>query len=86
MQLSNAIRQRIINLVKNRKTNMKKLCEISDVNYSTLISFMTGSTKILTLNTLYKLCLGLKIDLVDFFDDKMFQDTLDEHEKNQNKK
>lgn len=81
MQLSNAIRQRFINLISNRKTNMKKLCKDSNVNYSTLISFMIGKNKTITLNTLYKLCLGLQIDLVDFFDDNLFQDTFDEHEK-----
>lgn len=81
MQLSNAVRQRFINLISDRKTNMKKLCRDSNVNYNTLISFMIGRNKTITLNTLYKLCIGLNIDLVDFFDDKIFQDAFDEHEK-----
>ena len=42
---------------------------------------MVGRTKIIKLTTLYKVCIGLGIELVDFFDDKVFNEIVDEHEK-----
>ena len=81
MLLSVAVRQRIINLAKSKNLTLKKLSKISHVPYSTLINFMSGQGQTLTLSTLYNLCLGLEIDLVDFFDSNLFIDALDEHEK-----
>lgn len=45
------------------------------------MGFMYDTNKTLTINTLYQLCLGFEIDLVDFFDSDLFKDVLDEHEK-----
>ncbi len=81
MLLANAIRQRIINLTSLNHISLKELSRISNVSYSTIINFMSGKGKTLNLNTFYNLCLGLKIDLVDFFDSPLFLDVLDEHEK-----
>lgn len=80
MLLSVAIRQRIINLSKEHNLNFSELCRKSDVSYSTLMGFMYDTNKTLTINTLYQLCLGFEIDLVDFFDSDLFKDVLDEHE------
>ena len=82
MQLSNAIRQRILNLAELKNLKLIELAKAADVSYSTLISFMVVQTKTLTLNTLFNLCCGFNIDLVDFFDDELFRDVVDEHEKN----
>ena len=81
MLLSVAIRQRIINLSKEHNLNFSELCRKSAVSYSTLMGFMYDTNKTLTINTLYQLCLGFEIDLVDFFDSDLFKDVLDEHEK-----
>jgi len=81
MQLSNAIRQRLIYLTKSRKNSLKELSRISNVSYSTLTSFMIGKTRTLTLKTLFDLCEGLEISLFDFFSDPIFNDVVDEHEK-----
>ena len=81
MQLSNAIRQRLINVSKVNGISLKSACKKCEVSYSTLISFMVGKTKIIKLTTLYKVCIGLEIELVDFFDDKVFNEIVDEHEK-----
>ena len=77
MHLSNAIRQKIIELMGDM--NFSELAEISNVHYTTLISFMNGKNKTITLNTL---CEGLKINLYDFFDSYLFDNIIDEHEKN----
>lgn len=81
MLLSVAIRQRIINLVSINHINLKELSRRSNVSYSTLINFMSGKAKTITLSTLYDLCLGLNVSLLNFFDSSLFNDVLDEHEK-----
>lgn len=80
MDLSNAIRQRIIELMGNM--NFSNLAKVSDVPYTTLVSFMNGKNKTITLNILYDLCDGLKINLYDFFNSYLFDNIIDEHEKN----
>ena len=81
MLLSVAIRQRILNLTKSKHISLRELSRRSNVSYSTLINFMIGKGSTITLSTLYKLCLGLNIELVDFFNSSLFIDVLDEHEK-----
>ncbi len=80
--LSNAIRTRIINLAKyNKIKSLKKLSEKSNVYYSTLRNFMSDSVKTINSNTLYAICCGLNIDIVDFFDSPLFVNLIDEHER-----
>ena len=81
MLLSVAIRQRIIYLTSSKHINLKELSRRSNTSYSTIVNFMSGKGKTLTISTLYNLCLGLNIDLVDFFDSSLFVDVFDEHEK-----
>ncbi len=81
MLFSNAIRQRIINLAAIRGIKLKELSRRSGVSYSTLMRFMKDVSKTINLSTLYDLCIGLEIELVDFFDDKLFKDVIDEREK-----
>ncbi len=81
MQLSMATRQRIVNLSTIKNLSLRKLSNRAGIPYSTLVSFMLGRTKSMTLDTLYLVCMGLDIDLVDFFDDRLFSDIFDEHEK-----
>lgn len=86
MILANAMRQRILYLAKLKKNNLKELSRVSNVSYSTLTSFMIGKTRILTLSTLYDLCVGLDITLYEFFDDPIFKDVVDEEDKEFSKK
>lgn len=81
MQLSNAIRQRIIKLAKARKMKVRDIAIKAGINPSTLSNFMLGLNKTITLNKLYMVCVGLDIDLVDFFDDPLFENVVDESEK-----
>ena len=81
MLLSVAIRQRIINLSKQKNLSIRKLSKKSNVPYTTLVNFMSGKGKTINISTLYNICFGLEIDLVDFFDSPLFLDVLDEHEK-----
>ena len=82
MLLSNAIRQRIINLtISNNIKSLRKLAKKANISRGTLNYFMSGEGKTLYLSTLYNLCLALNVDLVDFFDDHLFNDVIDESEK-----
>ena len=81
MLLSIAIRQRIIYLTSINNVSLKELSRRSNVPYTTIINFMSGKAKTTNITTLYHLCLGLNIDLVDFFDSPLFTDIYDEHEK-----
>lgn len=82
MQLSNAVRQRLLYLAKLKKNSLKELARASNVSYSTLTSFMIGKTRIMTLSTLFDLCEGLELTLYEFFDDPIFKGVVDEEEKN----
>ena len=81
MLLSVAIRQRIIYLTHSNHISLKELSRRSNVPYSTLINFMSGKGKTLNITTLYHLCIGLDISLLNFFDSPLFIDIFDEHEK-----
>ena len=81
MFLSIAVRQRIVNLVSNNHISLRELSRKSKVPYPTLINIMSGKSKTIKVSTLYNLCLGLNIELVDFFDSSLFYNVIDEHEK-----
>ena len=81
MFLSIAVRQRIVNLVSNNHISLRELSRQSEVPYPTLINIMSGKSKTIKVSTLYKLCLALNIELVDFFDSSLFHHVIDEHEK-----
>lgn len=81
MFLSFAVRQRIINLVKAKHMNLTDLSKIADLSYSTLMNFMTGKGNTITVKTLFSICIGLNMELKDFFDSPLFVDVMDEHEK-----
>lgn len=74
MQLSNAVRERIKNLAKERKISLHKLSLNSGIAYSTLNSFLNGKSQSPTLGTLLHICEGLEMELSDFFTDDLFQD------------
>lgn len=73
MTLSNAVKQRIINLASERNITLHKLSLRSGVPYSTLSSFLNGKCTSITVSTLLHLCEGANIGIKDFFDDPIFK-------------
>ena len=73
MTLSNAVKQRIINLASERNITLHKLSLRSGVPYSTLSSFLNGKCTSITITTLLHLCEGAEIGIKDFFDDPIFK-------------
>lgn len=74
MKLSNAIRKRIENLLKENDMNIWKLYKATGVPASTLSYFMSGKRELINLKTLLHICEGFNIELKDFFDDPLFKD------------
>ena len=70
MRLVDAVYARIIELVKERQITVNALANLSGVPRTTIIT-MTKSTTV-KLSTIYGICDGLKITLVDFFDSPLF--------------
>ena len=73
MTLSNAIKQRIINIAAKREITLHKLALQSGVPYSTLSSFLNDKCSSMTLTTLLHICEGADISIKEFFNDPMFK-------------
>lgn len=74
MNLSEAVKNRIINLANKKNITLHKLSLESGISYSTLSSFINGKSKSPTLVTLLHICEGLEIELNEFFNDDLFKD------------
>lgn len=74
MQLSEAVRKRIIKLTSDRNITLHRLSLESGISYSTLNSFINGKSKSPKLVTILHICEGLEIELSEFFRDKVFKD------------
>lgn len=74
MYLSEAIRKRIENLMKENKTNGNNLALSSGIDRSTINRFLRKQNKSIKIETITLVCQSLNISLKDFFDDKIFND------------
>ena len=63
MDLSQAIRIRIKNLIEERNLNISKLSTLAGISRSTLSKFMSGQRKIIRLDMVEYICEGLNIKL-----------------------
>ncbi|MBR3134490.1 MAG: helix-turn-helix transcriptional regulator [Clostridia bacterium] len=70
--LSEAIRQRIKDLAKEKNLSIRKISILSGIPYSTISSFLIKRCSSLTVATLYKICEGLGVSIIDFFNDDLF--------------
>ncbi len=81
MQLSDAIRKRIIYYLKINKMKIWDLCKATGIPCSTISTFMSGKTELLKLDTLLHICEGFNITLGEFFTDSIFDNTYQENER-----
>ena len=72
MDLSDAVRIRITNLINERNMNISRLSTLAGISRSTLSKFMSGKRKIIRLDMIEYICEGLNIKLKDFFADEVF--------------
>lgn len=73
MNLSNAVKQRIIDIATEKDITIHRLALMSGVPYSTISSFLNGKCASLTLTTLLHICEGSNMELKEFFDDRLFE-------------
>lgn len=74
MTLTQAVRKRIKNLLKENNMNIWKLYKSTGVSASTLTYFINKERGLITMKTLLHICEGFEISLKDFFDDPLFED------------
>ena len=73
MKVGEAVRQRIRDLCNERKITLNKLSTISGITQSTLNNIVSGRNNSATVATIQKICNGLNISLLDFFDNDLFR-------------
>ena len=74
MTVGEAVRERILELCKERNLSINKLCSISGVNQSTVNNIISGRNNSATVATVKKLCDGLDITIEAFFSSPLFRD------------
>ena len=70
MRLVDAVYERVIELIKERRITVNALANLSGVPRPTIVT-MTKSITV-KLSTVYGICAGLKITLQQFFDSPLF--------------
>ena len=74
MTVGEAVRERILELCKERNLSINKLCSISGVTPSTVNNIISGRNNSATVTTVKKLCDGLDITIEVFFSSELFRD------------
>ena len=74
MDLSQAVRIRITNLIEERNINVSRLSTMAGISRSTLSKFLAGKRKIIRLDMIEYICEGLNMKIKDFFNDPIFDD------------
>lgn len=72
MRISEAIAQKILNIIKEKDITINKLANTCCLTQSTVDSLINGKSKNPKLLTIVRICDGLNITLKDFFDDEVF--------------
>lgn len=73
VNIRDTARKRILDLCQERNMTINKLALESGLTQSTLNSIINKGSNNPTLETISKICVGLKITVRDFFDDDLFE-------------
>ncbi|NMP38576.1 MAG: helix-turn-helix transcriptional regulator [Clostridiales bacterium] len=74
MNMGNAVKERILELCRERNITINKLGTMSGVTQSTINNIISGRNNSTTISTIKKLCDGLDISIIEFFSSKVFKD------------
>ena len=74
MTIGTAVKERILVLCQSRGITINKLGTLSGVTQSTINNITSGRNNSTTIATIKKLCDGLDISIIDFFDADEFRD------------
>lgn len=73
MLIGEAVRERILELCRERDMTVNKLSILSGVTQSTVNNIVSGRNKSATISTIKKLCDGMGITIQAFFDSELFK-------------
>ena len=73
MKVGEAVRERIRGLCAERGITINQLATLSGITQSTLNNIVSGRNNSATVATIQKICNGLNISLLDFFDNDLFR-------------
>lgn len=73
MYISEAVAERILELCKEKNITVNKLCTISAVTQSTVNDIVNKKAKNIGIVTIKKLCDGLQMTVIEFFDCDLFK-------------
>lgn len=73
MNIGEAVRDRIIELCRERDISVNKLSSMSGVTQSTVNNIVSGRNNSTTVSTVKKLCDGLGITIEEFFQSDLFK-------------
>lgn len=68
------MRERILELCRERHITVNKLSTISGLTQSTVNNIVNGRNKSATISTIKKICDGLDITIIEFFSSELFED------------
>lgn len=74
MCIGEAVKERILELCREKNISINKLSTISGVTQSTVNNIVSGRNRSTTISTIKKLCDGLGITIEQFFDSDLFRD------------
>jgi len=74
MTIGVAVKERILQLCREHRLSINKLCTLSGVTQSTVNNIISGRNHSVTVSTVKKLCDGLEITVEDFFHSELFRD------------
>lgn len=74
MDIGEAVRDRILELCRERNISINRLCTVSGVTQSTVNNIISGRNRSATVSTVKKLCDGLDITLGEFFSSPEFDE------------
>ncbi len=80
MTIGMAVKERILELCRKRGITINKLGTLSGVTQSTINNITSGRNNSTTIATIKKLCDGLDISIIDFFNADIFR-TLEQEMK-----
>lgn len=73
LTIGEATKNRIIQLCNEHNITINKLSTLSGITQSTLNNIISGRNNSTTVSTIKKLCDGLGISIIDFFNTKDFE-------------
>ena len=73
MNIGEAVKERILELCRERDITINKLSNMSGVTQSTVNNIVSGRNNSTTISTIKKLCDGLGITIEDFFHSELFR-------------